>query len=85
MKTEMVFETSVSTKAEPHYPADNPKNFFSRRKEFSCTGIHTFSINILNDIEFMPSQVTEVFKLQTSKLPILKVELPRQQDEGSIL
>jgi hypothetical protein len=25
MKTEMVFETSVSTKAEPHYPAENPK------------------------------------------------------------
>jgi len=25
MKTEMVFETSVSTKAEPHYPADSPK------------------------------------------------------------
>jgi hypothetical protein len=25
MKTEMVFETSVSTKAEPHCPADNPK------------------------------------------------------------
>jgi hypothetical protein len=25
MKTEVVFETSVSTKAEPHYPAENPK------------------------------------------------------------
>jgi hypothetical protein len=25
MKIEMVFETSVSTKAEPHYPAENPK------------------------------------------------------------
>jgi hypothetical protein len=25
MKTEMVFETSVSTKAEPHYPPENPK------------------------------------------------------------
>jgi hypothetical protein len=25
MKTEMVFKTSVSTKAEPHYPAENPK------------------------------------------------------------
>jgi hypothetical protein len=25
MKTEMVFETSVSTKAEPHDPAENPK------------------------------------------------------------
>jgi hypothetical protein len=25
MKTEMVFETSVSTKAEPHYPAENSK------------------------------------------------------------
>jgi hypothetical protein len=25
MKTEMVFETSVSTKAEPHYPAENPE------------------------------------------------------------
>jgi hypothetical protein len=25
MKTEMVFEMSVSTKAEPHYPAENPK------------------------------------------------------------
>jgi hypothetical protein len=25
MKTEMVFETSVSTKAVPHYPADSPK------------------------------------------------------------
>jgi hypothetical protein len=25
MKTEKVFETSVSTKAEPHYPAENPK------------------------------------------------------------
>jgi hypothetical protein len=25
MKTEMVFETSVSAKAEPHYPAENPK------------------------------------------------------------
>jgi hypothetical protein len=27
MKTEMHFETSVSTKAEPHYPAENPKEF----------------------------------------------------------
>jgi hypothetical protein len=26
MKTEIVFETSVSTKAEPHYPAENPKD-----------------------------------------------------------
>jgi hypothetical protein len=26
MKTEMVFETSVSTKAEPHYPVENPKD-----------------------------------------------------------
>jgi hypothetical protein len=25
MKTEMVFETSVSTKAETHYPAESPK------------------------------------------------------------
>jgi hypothetical protein len=25
MKTEMVFETSVSTKVEPYYSADNPK------------------------------------------------------------
>jgi hypothetical protein len=25
MKREMVFETSVSTKAEPHYPAEKPK------------------------------------------------------------
>jgi len=25
MKTEMVFETAVSTKAEPHYTADSPK------------------------------------------------------------
>jgi hypothetical protein len=25
MKTEMVFEMSVSTKAEPHYPAENLK------------------------------------------------------------
>jgi hypothetical protein len=25
MKKEMVFETSVSTKAEPHYPADSSK------------------------------------------------------------
>jgi hypothetical protein len=24
-KTEMVFETLVSTKVEPHYPAENPK------------------------------------------------------------
>jgi hypothetical protein len=26
MKTEMVFETSVSTKAEPHYLAENPND-----------------------------------------------------------
>jgi hypothetical protein len=26
MKTEIVLETSVSTKAEPHYPAENPKD-----------------------------------------------------------
>jgi hypothetical protein len=26
MKTEIVFETSVSTKEEPHYPAENPKD-----------------------------------------------------------
>jgi hypothetical protein len=25
MKAEMVFETSVATKAEPHYPAENLK------------------------------------------------------------
>jgi hypothetical protein len=25
MKTETVFETLVSTKAEPHHPADSPK------------------------------------------------------------
>jgi hypothetical protein len=25
MKTEMVFETSVSMKAEPHYPVENLK------------------------------------------------------------
>jgi hypothetical protein len=25
MKTEMVFETTVTTKAEPQYPADSPK------------------------------------------------------------
>jgi len=30
MKTEMVFETSVSTKAEPHYPADSPKELLHR-------------------------------------------------------
>jgi hypothetical protein len=29
MKTEMVFKTLVSTIAEPHYPADSPKNFFT--------------------------------------------------------
>jgi hypothetical protein len=26
MKTEVVFETSVSTKEKPHYPAENPKD-----------------------------------------------------------
>jgi hypothetical protein len=25
IKTEMIFETSVSTKTEPHHPADSPK------------------------------------------------------------
>jgi hypothetical protein len=37
MKTEIVLETSVSTKAEPHHPAENPKellheNSLVRRK-----------------------------------------------------
>jgi hypothetical protein len=26
MKTEIVFETSVSMEEEPHYPAENPKD-----------------------------------------------------------
>jgi hypothetical protein len=31
MKTEIVFETSVSTKAEPHYPAENPKDLLQEK------------------------------------------------------
>jgi hypothetical protein len=31
-KTEIVFETSVSTKAEPHYPAENPKDLLQENR-----------------------------------------------------
>jgi hypothetical protein len=35
MKTEIVFETSVSTKEEPHYPAENPKELL-QENIFNC-------------------------------------------------
>jgi hypothetical protein len=39
MKTEIVFETSVSTKAEPHYPAENPKDLLQENiKNLFCVG-----------------------------------------------
>jgi len=34
MKTEMAFETSVSTKAEPHYPAENPKELLHEKSKY---------------------------------------------------
>jgi hypothetical protein len=34
MKSEMVFETSVSTKAEPHCPAENPKELLHENAFF---------------------------------------------------
>jgi hypothetical protein len=42
MKTEMVFETSVSTKAEPHYPAENPKELLHE----NLTAHHTTTSEI---------------------------------------
>jgi hypothetical protein len=34
LKTEIVFETSVSTKAEPHYLAENPKDLLEENFYF---------------------------------------------------
>jgi hypothetical protein len=46
----MVFETSVSTKAEPHYPAENPKelhcNSLVRRENIKMC-IHNSSYFVL--------------------------------------
>jgi hypothetical protein len=71
MKTEMVFETSVSTKGEPHYPAENPKELLhvsvtvpksSAQKTFALNSESTWleswrELGVLTD--FTPFQVKQ--------------------------
>jgi hypothetical protein len=58
----MVFETSVSTKAEPHYPAENPKELLHEKFEVFT------AVKIQVDVFWFVTQCNFTEKMEAARL-----------------